>query len=208
VHLAAVMLEENFVGDDREEYDSSPPEDYVIFEEIDNLVFQKIQEVVSNAPLDERFSEGFSDHTIRIGDQEKPLSDVIKNFDFQKLYNLILRIQNELNERKNYKKEAPNPQAVLAIKGVMNSITRIEEDRIISVSDCDEVNQLIVHCFEIPKNYWPRPCNLDDTALDFSNDPYDSLDHYYYVYIVGNLQNVNWYEIDEHRYHLNNSLLR
>jgi hypothetical protein len=195
------MLEEDFVRDDREECDYSPPEDYVIFEEIDNIVFQKINEIVLNASPKERFSEGFSDHIIRLDDQEATLSDVIKDFDFSKLYNLILRIQNELNERKNYKEEAPNPRAVLAIRGVMNSITTIEEDRIIGVSDCDEVKQLIVHCFETPKNYRPRPVNPDDTLFNFSDDQYDSLDHHYYVYIVGNLQNVNWHELNDHMNH-------
>ncbi len=194
------MLEENSVqAAEKEEDGCDIPEYYVIFEEIDNLVFQKIKEIVLEAPPKEMFSEGFSDHIIHIDDQEVTLSEVIKDFDFQKFYNLIRRIQQELNQNESFE-DAPSSQAVLAIRGVINSITEIrEEDKIVCTSTCDEVKRVVLHAFEVPKNHRPRPHNTESDSPDIN---YHSLDHYYYVYIVKNLQKTDWLELDNHMNHL------
>jgi hypothetical protein len=193
------MLEEDsgIIGG---EYDGCDlPEKYVILGDIDRIVFQEIQTIVSHASPDERFSQGFSEHKLVLDNQEKPLSEVIKDFDFQKFYNLIHRIQKELNQNESFE-NAPSSQAVLAIRGVMNSITEItEEDKIVCTSTCDEVQRVVLHAFEVPKNHRPRPHNTESDSPDIN---YHSLDHYYYVYIVKNLQKTDWLEPDNHMNHL------
>jgi hypothetical protein len=95
------MLEEDsgIIGG---EYDGCDiPKNYVILGDIDRIVFQEIQKIVSHASPDERFSQGFAEHKLVLDNQEKPLSEVIKDFDFQKFYNLIRRIQQELNSNRS-----------------------------------------------------------------------------------------------------------
>ena len=97
------MLEEDsgIIGG---EYDGCDiPKNYVILGDIDRIVFQEIQKIVSHASPDEKFSQGFAEHKLVLDNQEKPLSDVIlKDFDFPMVFNLIRRIQQELNQEKSF----------------------------------------------------------------------------------------------------------
>ena len=131
------------------------------FQEIDDLIFDRIKTIVSQASPDEKFSQGFAEHKLVLDNQEKPLSDVIlKDFDFPMVFNLIHRIQNELNESKSFEEE-PNPKALFAIKGLMNILTKIEQttvavnphgttitrERIVGLSHDPAINEFFCNCF-------------------------------------------------------------
>jgi hypothetical protein len=151
------------------------PEKYVILGDIDRIVFQEIQTIVSHASTDERFSQGFAEHKLVLDNQEKPLSEVIKDFDFQKLYNLILRIHRELNQEKRFDEE-PSPEAIQAIKGLMQSLTKTERGTIIGISTDDEVNSFITDCCQNTIITTLNQCILLDSMDDST----------YYSLFVGN----------------------
>jgi hypothetical protein len=147
------------------------------FEEIDDLVFERIQYIVSGASL----SKNFSDHLLDPFDPKKGMLDEkIKSLQYTSVVNLILRIRRELNtnvsgEQKDVLGDEPNLEAVLAIKGLMNTLTKAEEEnvKIVGLSNDDEVNRFITACFQEPKDI-------------FKAHDYQSLDHQYYAFVVGN----------------------
>jgi hypothetical protein len=153
-----------------------PPREYT-FQEIDDLVFDRIKCIVSDASL----SKKFSDHRLDPNDPEKGMLDEkIKSLQYLSVVNLISRIRRELNtnvsgEQKDVLGDEPNLEAVLAIKGLMNALTKAEEEnvKIVGLSNDDEVNRFITACFQEPKDIFKR-------------HDYQSLDHQYYAFVVGN----------------------
>lgn len=155
-----------------------PPREYT-FQAIDDLVFDRIKCIVSDASL----SKNFSDHLLDPFDPEKGMLDEkIKSLQYLSVVNLISRIRRELNanvsgEQKDVLNDEPNLEAVLAIRGLMNTLTTpIETDgkvRISGLSNYNEVNHFITACFQEPENI-------------FKTHDYQSLDHQYYAFVVGN----------------------
>ena len=151
------------------------------FQEIDDLIFDRIKTIVSQASPDERFPQGFSNHLLDLNAPEKGMLDEkIKSLQYTSVVNLILRIRRELNtnangEQKDVLQDEPNLEAVLAIKGLMNALTKAEEEnvKIVGLSNDDEVNRFITACFQEPKDI-------------FKTHDYKSLDHQYYAFVVGN----------------------
>ncbi len=147
------------------------------FQAIDDLVFDRIKCIVSDASL----SKNFSDHLLDPFDPEKGMLDEkIKSLQYLSVVNLISRIRRELNtnvsgEQKDVLQDEPNLEAVLAIKGLMNTLTKAEEEnvKIVGLSNHDEVNRFITACFQEPKDI-------------FKTHDYKSLDHQYYAFVVGN----------------------
>lgn len=113
---------------------------------IEDQVFKIIQKIVSDPTYSESFSKGFANHP---RDPKKPekgtLVDQIRQLDFPEVYNLIRRIHRELNQEKSFDEE-PNPNAIQAIKGLMQSLTKTERGTIIGISTDDEVNRFITDC--------------------------------------------------------------
>ena len=153
------------------------------FQEIDDLIFDRIKTIVSQASPDERFPQGFSNHLLDPNDPEKGMLDAkIRGLQYNSVVNLISRIRKELNanvsgEQKDVLNDEPNLEAVLAIRGLMNTLTTpIETDgkvRISGLSNYNEVNHFITACFQEPENI-------------FKKHDYQSLDHQYYAFVVGN----------------------
>ena len=151
------------------------------FQEIDDLIFDRIKTIVSQASPDERFPQGFSNHLLDPNDPEKGMLDAkIRGLQYNSVVNLISRIRKELNanisgEQKDVLNDEPNLEAVLAIKGLMNTLTKAEEEnvKIVGLSNDDEVNRFIAACFREPENI-------------FKTHDYKSLDHQYYAFVVGN----------------------
>jgi hypothetical protein len=160
----------------------TPPREYT-FQEIDDLIFERIKDIVSHASSDERFPQGFSNHLLDPNDPEKGMLDEkIKSLQYTSVVNLISRIRKELNvnvsgEQKDVLNDEPNLEAVLAIRGLMNTLTKPKETegRVIieGLSDHNEVNRFITACFREPENI-------------FKTHDYKSLDHQYYAFVVGN----------------------
>ena len=110
------------------------------------------------------------------------LDEKIKSLQYLSVVNLISRIRRELNtnangEQKDVLQDEPNLEAVLAIKGLMNTLTKAEEEnvKIVGLSNHDEVNRFITACFREPKDI-------------FKTHDYKSLDHQYYAFVVGNAE--------------------
>jgi hypothetical protein len=149
------------------------------FQEIDDLVFERIQYIVSDASL----SKNFSDHPLDPDDLEKGMLDAkIRGLQYNSVVNLISRIRRELNtnvsgEQKDVLGDEPNLEAVLAIKGLMNTLTKATQSdgniKITGLSNHAEVNRFITACFQEPKDI-------------FKAHDYQSLDHQYYAFVVGN----------------------
>ena len=126
------------------------------FQEIDDLIFERIKDIVSHASPDEKFSQGFAEHKLVLDNQEKPLSDVIlKDFDFPMVFNLIRRIQQELNQEKSFEEE-PNLEALMAMEGLIYILMEKRKEQPTSNPD-EELNLFITCCFndEI-KNMSPK----------------------------------------------------
>jgi hypothetical protein len=151
----------------------------------ENIVFQRITAIVVEVGDQNPSFQGFSAHP---WDPKKPkkgtLADQIRQLDFPEVYNLIRRIHRELNHQKSFDEE-PNPEAIQAIKELMQSLTKIEDDKIIGISTEDEVNRFIHSCFEEPKNIR----NGEQGTIE-----YKSLEHQHYVFVVANVQRT-WGEL-------------
>jgi hypothetical protein len=153
------------------------------FQEIDDLIFDRIKTIVSQASPDERFPQGFSNHLLDPNDPEKGMLDAkIRGLQYNSVVNLISRIRKELNanvsgEQKDVLNDEPNLEAVLAIKGLMNALTKATQSdgniKITGLSNHAEVNRFITACFQEPKDIFKR-------------HDYQSLDHQYYAFVVGN----------------------
>jgi hypothetical protein len=145
----------------------------------ENIVFQRITAIVVEVGDQNPSFQGFSAHP---WDPKKPkkgtLADQIRQLDFPEVYNLIRRIHRELNQEKSFD-EDPNPEAIQAIKALMQNLTKIEDDKIIGISTDDEVNRFIHSCFEEPKNIR----NGEQGTIE-----YKSLEHQHYVFVVANVQ--------------------
>jgi len=112
----------------------------------ENTVFQRITAIVLEVGDQNPSFQGFSAHP---WDPKKPkkgtLADQIRQLDFPEVYNLIRRIHRELNQEKRFDEE-PNPNAIQAIKGLMQSLIKTERGTIIGISTDDEVNSFITDC--------------------------------------------------------------
>ncbi len=121
-----------------------------------NLVFEKIKEIVSNTDPAESSPEKIADHPLLIDDKQRTLSNVIINdFDYPMLSNLIHRIQEDLNQKKCLD-ETPNPEALMAMEGLIYILMEKRKEQPTSNPD-EELNLFITCCFndEI-KNMLPK----------------------------------------------------
>jgi hypothetical protein len=103
------------------------------------------------------------------------LADQIRQLDFPEVYNLIRRIHRELNQEKRFDEE-PSPEAIQAIKGLMQSLTKTERGTIIGISTDDEVNSFITDCCQNTIITTLNQCILLDSMDDST----------YYSLFVGN----------------------
>jgi hypothetical protein len=148
-----------------------PPREYT-FQAIDDLVFERIQYIVSDASL----SKNFSDHLLDPDDSEKGiLADQIRNLNFPEVYNLIRRIHRELNQEKNFY-EDPSPEAIQAIRGLMSTLTETREGKPFLLSKHKEVSDFIISCFQRTATTLLDQC----ISLNTMDDPA------YYSLFVGN----------------------
>jgi hypothetical protein len=142
----------------------------------ENTVFQRITAIVLEVGDQNPSFQGFSAHP---WDPKKPkkgtLADQIRQLDFPEVYNLIRRIHRELNQEKRFDEE-PSPEAIQAIKGLMQSLTKTERGTIIGISTDDEVNSFITDCCQNTIITTLNQCILLDSMDDST----------YYSLFVGN----------------------
>jgi hypothetical protein len=142
----------------------------------ENTVFQRITAIVLEVGDQNPSFQGFSAHP---WDPKKPkkgtLADQIRQLDFPEVYNLIRRIHRELNQEKRFDEE-PNPNAIQAIKGLMQSLIKTERGTIIGISTDDEVNSFITDCCQNTIITTLNQCILLDSMDDST----------YYSLFVGN----------------------
>ena len=142
----------------------------------ENTVFQRITAIVLEVGDQNPSFQGFSAHP---WDPKKPkkgtLADQIRQLDFPEVYNLIRRIHRELNQEKRFDEE-PSPEAIQAIKGLMQSLIKTERGTIIGISTDDEVNSFITDCCQNTIITTLNQCILLDSMDDST----------YYSLFVGN----------------------
>jgi hypothetical protein len=142
----------------------------------ENTVFQRITAIVLEVGDQNPSFQGFSAHPWDPKKQKKgTLADQIRQLDFPEVYNLIRRIHRELNQEKRFDEE-PNPNAIQAIKGLMQSLTKTERGTIIGISTDDEVNSFITDCCQNTIITTLNQCILLDSMDDST----------YYSLFVGN----------------------
>ena len=145
-----------------------------------NLVFKAIKEIVSNTEPAESSPEKIADHKLVVDGQQRALSDVIQDFDFSMVFNLIHTIHEKWNVDENGTKKSfddnPDPKALFAIKGLINILTKIEQttvgvnpdgmtitrERIVGLSHDPAINEFFCNCFRGIENN-----TLDKDYYDF-----------------------------------------
>ena len=129
----------------------TPHREYT-FQEIDDLIFERIKTIVSQASPDERFPQGFADHQFDPFDTEKGMLDAkIRGLQYNSVVNLILRIDQELNKNSQWSEifineNQPTAEAARAIRGLINSLIEIQEGKIVQKSQNKEVCNFIFSC--------------------------------------------------------------
>ena len=129
----------------------TPPREYT-FQDIDDLIFERIKDIVSHASPDKSFPQGFSNHLLDPNDREKGMLDAkIRGLQYNSVVNLILRIDQELNKNSEWSEIFINEnqttaEAARAIRGLINSLIEIREGKIVQKSQNKEVYNFIVSC--------------------------------------------------------------